>query len=72
MFSFDDIVKRWDNFSEVEKTEILAYASALKEDNTSVPGAMTEFLEQRLEKYQNSQQEHDWNQLYNKLINELI
>ncbi len=72
MFSnIDDIVKIWNNLSEVEQFEILAFVSALLTNNRQVTPQMKELLNGRLEKFDENTAV-SWGQLYNRLLEELI
>ncbi len=73
MLSFDELKKKWNTLSNVQQFEILAYATALLEDNAQVPAQMHQVLQQRKELYENEKQNlNAWQPIFNKLIDELI
>ncbi len=73
MLSFDELKKKWSNLSNVQQFEILGFASALLQDNEQVPVQIRPVLQQRKDQYQKHEQDlTDWQQLFNKLIDELI
>ncbi len=73
MLSFDELKKKWNTLSNVQQFEILAYATALLEDNAQVPAQMHQVLQQRKELYENEKQNlNPWQPIFNKLIDELI
>ena len=73
MLSFDELKKKWNTLSNVQQFEILAYATALLEDNAQVPAQMHHVLQQRKDLYENEKQNlNAWQPIFNKLIDELI
>jgi hypothetical protein len=70
MLSFEQLQKIWNNLPEAVKLDILAYASALVQENDKLPIDNPELVE-REENCKNSTTT-SWNYIFNSLNNELI
>ncbi len=72
MISFDELKNKWNTLPEPVRLDLLAYATALIEENKKISADKQKELEERLEKFNTEENAVSWGHIYNKMLEELI